>query len=859
MHYTSWMPRTSASSLLALSSSLLLLWGCSQTPGPELSPEVLEFGTIEPGEAVYGLAQLWNPGPEISVQIVVQPSGGIFSSAEYAELTLPSANLAEIEVSALGVALGPQQGVLTVVWEGGSAETLLSADVALAVVDLDHDGVPAGEDCDDTDPTVRPGAEEVCDGVDTDCDGELDAEESDLDEDGQSECQGDCDDTDASVSESSPEICDGLDNDCDGVAGFDSAREVDVDGDGSLSCADCDDADAANFPGNSEQCDSRDNDCNGAADADPAGEVDVDLDGSLSCNDCNDDNPAQLPGAVELCDGLDTDCNGSADADAAGEVDADGDGALSCRDCDDSNAAVSPNFVESCDGIDNDCDGVADADPAGEIDGDGDGSLSCVDCDDAAAANFPGNPEVCDGADNDCNDVADADAAGEIDGDGDGSLSCVDCDDGAAGNFPGNAEICDGADNDCNGAADADPGGELDADNDQFLSCEECDDGNPAVSPAATEVCDNVDNDCDGIVDENAVFQEFFLKGINGPEAELWMSDLAGGFSTTPQLFDPNGAGSVRGAVAGDFDDDGYLDFILTRGFNVTHASLYRSDCEGGFDIIEQNYIGGLQLQGRSNPHTVADLDQDGDLDVIGWDWSDGEGWVWLNDGDGTTWVRLPASATGSHPFDLNWSPTSSSFREAVAVPPVDVTGDGYPDLVECINISSGGIGLSASSCQIHTGVGDGTFTSTLAPEFGVLRRVNGIALADFDGDGDIDMLGGLDDDGDAGQVWYWSGGPILPSGLGSEAFDVNEPDTGALNQDLPGYGWMSPYDWNGDGAMDVLVSYMDPHNSVDRTLVVALNDGNANFTVHQVGFSNHAYGSGAAEVQDIIAVPVWP
>jgi len=859
MHYTSWMPLTSPSPLLPLFASLLLLSGCAQSPGPELSPDVLDFGSIEPGAVVHGQAQIWNPGPEIVVQIVVQPSGGIFANARDAEVTIASEVLVEIEVSALGVALGPQQGVLTVVWDGGSAETLLSADVVLAVVDLDHDGFPAGEDCDDADPGIRPGAEEICDGVDTDCDGELPAQEIDLDGDGQSECQGDCDDTEASVSESSPEICDGLDNDCDGFAAFDSAGEVDGDGDGSLSCDDCDDADAANFPGNPEQCDTRDNDCNGAADADPAGEVDVDLDGSLSCIDCNDDNAAQLPGTVELCDGLDTDCNGSADADAAGEVDGDGDGSLSCRDCDDSNAAVSPNFVEACDGIDNDCDGVADADPGGEVDVDADGSLSCIDCDDGDPANFPGNPEVCDGADNDCNEGADADAGGEVDSDVDGSLSCVDCDDTDGANFPGNAEVCDGVDNDCNGAADADVGGEVDADNDQYLSCAECDDSNVAVSPAATEVCDNLDNDCDGAVDENAVFQEFFLKGINDPEAELWMSDLAGGFSATPQPFDPSGAGSVRGAVAGDFDADGYLDFILARGFNVNQATLYRSDCEAGFDAVAQDYVGSIQLQGRSNPQTAADLDRDGDLDLIGWDWSDGEGWVWLNDGDGTTWTRLPASAGGSHPFDLQWNPSSSSFREAVAVPPVDVTGDGFPDLVECVNISGGGFGLSGSSCQISTGVGDGTFTSTLSPEFGVLRRVNGIALADFDGDGDIDMLGGLDDDGDAGQVWYWSGGPILPSGLGSEAFDVNEPDSGSSDANEPGYGWMSPYDWNGDGAMDVLVSFMDPHNGVDRTLVVALNDGSANFTVHPVGSSNHAYGSGDAEVQDIISVPAWP
>ncbi len=35
-------------------------------------------------------------------------------------------------------------------------------------------GVTAGNDCDDTDPRIHPGAIEVCDGVDNNCDGTTD-------------------------------------------------------------------------------------------------------------------------------------------------------------------------------------------------------------------------------------------------------------------------------------------------------------------------------------------------------------------------------------------------------------------------------------------------------------------------------------------------------------------------------------------------------------------------------------------------------------------------------------------------------------------------------------------------------------
>ncbi|MBO84101.1 MAG: hypothetical protein CL927_01985 [Deltaproteobacteria bacterium] len=79
--------------------------------------------------------------------------------------------------------------------------------------DLDGDGVDARTDCDDTDPNVSPDAEEIpYDSIDNDCDpSSLD---DDLDEDGFSIAL-DCDDDDPERSPSAIERCDGVDNDCD--------------------------------------------------------------------------------------------------------------------------------------------------------------------------------------------------------------------------------------------------------------------------------------------------------------------------------------------------------------------------------------------------------------------------------------------------------------------------------------------------------------------------------------------------------------------------------------------------------------------------------------------------------------------
>lgn len=136
----------------------------------------------------------------------------------------------------------------------GTVDSHDAVDAAMFYVDLDGDGAagsvvvacvppdgasPTQDDCDDASAAVGPDAEEVCDGVDQDCDGAVDegtvATESwtDADGDGFGDPDGsvwscgtvdetvdnaqDCDDEDPSVHPEATEVCgDGADNDCDG-------------------------------------------------------------------------------------------------------------------------------------------------------------------------------------------------------------------------------------------------------------------------------------------------------------------------------------------------------------------------------------------------------------------------------------------------------------------------------------------------------------------------------------------------------------------------------------------------------------------------------------------------------------------
>lgn len=101
---------------------------------------------------------------------------------------------------------------------------------APAPVDQDADGHAAPADCDDTDPAVHPEAlDTACDGIDLDCKG---GDGPDADRDGVTTCAGDCADGDPSRFPGAAELCDIVDQDCDAEVD----EGLDIDGDGLPGC-----------------------------------------------------------------------------------------------------------------------------------------------------------------------------------------------------------------------------------------------------------------------------------------------------------------------------------------------------------------------------------------------------------------------------------------------------------------------------------------------------------------------------------------------------------------------------------------------------------------------------------------------
>jgi hypothetical protein len=301
--------------------------------------------------------------------------------------------------------------------------------------------VDRGQDCDDDDDEIHPDADEVCDGVDNNCNGELDDGLDDLvvwytdaDEDGfgarfpaidacadpgdgWADNADDCDDGDPDVNPAAPEVCNGgVDDDCNGLE-----DDLDPDVDPSTLEAWYIDNDGDTYGSASQTV--------RACDA-PAGFVD-------NTDDCADNSAARNPDAVEVCNGVDDDCDGLTD---------DGDP--------DIDITTQSEFY-----VDNDNDGY------GQV---GSYLLACR----------GGNGRA--DNDDDCNDnsaVLNLD-----DADGDTVTSC----DGDCNDF--NAQISP-----------------LDPDNDGFTSCDavpDCGPNDPTINPAAPEIpADQIDQDCDGVDD----------------------------------------------------------------------------------------------------------------------------------------------------------------------------------------------------------------------------------------------------------------------------------------------------------------------------------------------------------------------
>ncbi len=368
---------------------------------------------------------------------------------------------------------------------------------------------------------------EMCNGVDDDCDGATDEDIAPTPcvagagacrSDGQALCQGGRMVCGAEAGLPGEEVCNGVDDDCDGPVDempTDVGRACGtglpgVCAAGRRICEAGAPVCAPDTPATDEVCNGLDDDCDGAVDEVfgvgalcTAGDGGCAREGTIRCIDgvgaCD-----ATPGAptAEVCNGLDDDCDGALDE--------------------------QPRQDEACNGGDDDCDGLIDegfalGEPCEE--GEGacrtDGVTVCGPRDTVVCGAVPGDPrdEVCNGVDDDCDGAPDE---GLLVGDPCevGVGACLRVGEGICGDDgpavcsaePGAPvrEVCNGIDDDCDGTTDegfavgspCSAGiGECQTEGQRVCADERlvCD---AVAGEAQDERCDMLDNDCDGAVDE---------------------------------------------------------------------------------------------------------------------------------------------------------------------------------------------------------------------------------------------------------------------------------------------------------------------------------------------------------------------
>ena len=401
-------------------------------------------------------------------------------------------------------------------------------------------------------------------------------------------------------------------------------------------------------------------------------------------------------------------------------------------------------------------------------------------------------------------DVAQSDGDTGTSGDGDGDPSTGDGDpstgdgdgdsDPACGNgiVEGDEQCDDGNDNDADACLNDCT---LPACGDGVTqSGEQCDDGNRSNDDACTNLCQH--NVCgDGFVDLRAeACDDGNLTDADGCEADCSTPACANGIVDPGELCLPSDGGltsstpgPVRAVAIADLDDDGNLD-VLAAVDHVDAIHVWLGDGAGGFgDALITAGTGPAKGSGLH----VADLDDDGKLDVA---YASNSASVLFGDGEGGFDAAVVANSCGT----------------IVHVALADVDADERLD-VACTGIA----GALPQITELRTArnLGGRSFAPSTSVDLVVQTIYTEIVGQDLDGDG-RDDLATLDYSSGQLKIWYQTEPGVLT--LATASVGPN--------------GWsLIAGDIDGDDAPDLLASF--PKLDDSGTAVVPYVQTNAVFT----------------------------
>ena len=230
--------------------------------------------------------------------------------------------------------------------------------------------------------------------------------------------------------------------------------------------------------------------------------------------------------------------------------------------------------------------------------------------------------------------------------------------------------------------------------------------------------------------------------GLPGAKNMLYHNRGDGTFTDVSQ---PSGITAAAGTYALgvatlDFDGDGWVDIFVADDSNP--SALYRNNRDGTFTDIAISAGCAYSQDGRAQSGmglAIGDYDRNGTMDIFKTNFAGDTSTLYANTGDGFCEDRTFAAGIGVNTRWLGWG-----------VGFVDLDGDGWLDLF----LANGHVYPEVDRLKSEAGykqrkvvyrnLGNGRFadvSEALGPPVTTPKAARGAAFADFDNDGDVDVV----------------------------------------------------------------------------------------------------------------------
>lgn len=173
------------------------------------------------------------------------------------------------------------------------------------------------------------------------------------------------------------------------------------------------------------------------------------------------------------------------------------------------------------------------------------------------------------------------------------------------------------------------------------------------------------------------------------------------------------GEGDSGGAAWADVDNDGDLDLLVTNN-SGQNEFFYLNNGDGTFTEITQGNL--VNSGGTGNGAVFTDYDRDGFLDLFVANWSNENNWLFRNKGNSNGWLTVKCVGTAS-----NRSAIGAKVRAKATI-----SGKTFWQLREISN----GDGVGNGTLTAHFGLGDSTNVETLRIEWpsGIVQELHDVA-----------------------------------------------------------------------------------------------------------------------------------